>query len=203
MRRSIIGYFLISLLSFVCLAEEPDMSPEESVRKTTMILLKEAKAKKYLLEKDPVEFHLAVTKVLQPHVDFQGFAKGVMAKYYRLATASQRLAFIDKFKGALAVSYSKALLELDSDSISIKSSESGKRTDRAVVHVELETNSGKVYPVQYSLISVDSRWLLRNLVINGINLGLQYRSQFNSSFRSNKGDIDRVIEQWEFEPAND
>ena len=126
---------------------------------------------------------------------FEGFAKGVMAKYYRSATEDQRVKFAEKFKMSLARTYSKALLEFDSDSVTIKSSEIEK-TNRAKVLVEVKSSSGSTYPIIYSLRLIEERWYLRNLVVNGINLGLQFRSQFNSSYRLHRGDLDRVIKEW-------
>jgi len=42
----------------------------------------------------------------------------------------------------------------------------------------------------------EKRWLLRNVIINGINIGLQFRSQFNAYMQKYRGDIDLVIENW-------
>ena len=41
-------------------------------------------------------------------------------------------------------------------------------------------------------------WRVRNVIVNGINLGLTYRNQFAEALRSpaNKGDIDKVIAGW-------
>jgi phospholipid transport system substrate-binding protein len=40
---------------------------------------------------------------------------------------------------------------------------------------------------------------MRNLVVENVNLGQIYRSQFESAARRYKGDLDRVIENWSAE----
>ena len=186
-------FFLVQSLQL--LADELENSPAKAVRLATEQLFKLAKSNEALLVKDPDRFHEMVTANLEANTDFEGFAKGVMAKYYRLATETQRTNFAEKFKISLARTYSRALLEFDGDSVTVKSSEIEK-INRAKVLVEIKSSSGSTYPIIYSLRLIEGRWYLRNLVVNGINLGLQFRSQFNSSFRLNKGDLDRVIKEW-------
>ena len=53
-----------------------------------------------------------------------------------------------------------------------------------------------IYPVDYSVVYKDEAWKLRNVVIDGINVGLQFRSQFADSMRRHR-DIDAVIRSWD------
>jgi phospholipid transport system substrate-binding protein len=39
-------------------------------------------------------------------------------------------------------------------------------------------------------------WQLRNIVIEGVNLGEIYRSQFEASARKHNGDLNAVIDNW-------
>jgi len=189
----IFGFFFVQF--FQPLTAETKISPADAVRVATEELFKVAKTNEALLVSNPERFHEMITRSLESNTDFEGFAKGVMAKYYRLATEEQRNDFSKKFKVALARTYSKALLEFDSESIMVKSSEIEK-INRAKVLVEVKSSSGSVFPIIYSLRLIEGRWYLRNLVVNGINLGLQFRSQFSSSFRLHKGNLDRVITEW-------
>ncbi len=193
--KAVLVLVFLSTQIFQLLAGEPKLSPADTVRLATEQLFEVAKRNEGLLVTNPEKFHEIVTKNLEANTDFQGFAKGVMAKYYRLATKEQRINFAEKFQMSLSRTYSKALLEFDSDSVTVKSSEIEK-INRAKVLVEVKSSSGSTYPIVYSLRLIDERWYLRNLVVNGINLGLQFRSQFNSSFQRYKGDLDKVIKNW-------
>jgi phospholipid transport system substrate-binding protein len=199
--KAVLFLAFFSTQTFQLLAGETKISPANTVRLATEQLFDVAKKNEALLVTNPEKFHEMVTKNLEANTDFEGFAKGVMAKYYRLATEDQRANFAEKFKMSLARTYSKALLEFDSDSVTVKSAEIEK-TNRAKVLVEVKSSSGSTYPIIYSLRLIEERWYLRNLVVNGINLGLQFRSQFNSSFRLHKGDLDRVIKEWKVSDEN-
>jgi phospholipid transport system substrate-binding protein len=58
---------------------------------------------------------------------------------------------------------------------------------------------GKVYPMEYSVMKMPAGdWRIRNVIVNGINLGLTYRNQFAAAVTSpaNRGDLDKVIAGW-------
>jgi len=81
-----------------------------------------------------------------------------------------------------------------------------RRPDRERVKMAVVSTSGAIFPVEYSMVlDEDGRWRLRNVIINGINLGLVYRDQFAEAMRDreNKGDIDLVIDHWSVTAAVD
>ena len=45
----------------------------------------------------------------------------------------------------------------------------------------------------------EGAWQMRNLVVENVNLGQVYRSQFESSARRFEGDLDKVIDNWNIE----
>ena len=42
----------------------------------------------------------------------------------------------------------------------------------------------------------NNEWKIINIVVNGINLGLTFRSQFYSLMENNNNDISTVIDKW-------
>ena len=152
---------------------------------------------KPLYKSDPDEFYAAVDSTLGPFIDFKGFAKGVMAKYFRRATEVQKQQFAIAFRKGLIETYAKALVAFDSQKVIVlKPTTSPKRPDRASITLQIHSKSGPVYEVAYTLVVINDDWKLRNLSINGINVGLQFRSQFAESMRKHKNNIDDVIAFW-------
>jgi phospholipid transport system substrate-binding protein len=65
--------------------------------------------------------------------------------------------------------------------------------------MEVHGHDGTIYPVAYSMFLDDARqWRVQNVIVNGINLGLTFRSQFASSM-DQKQNIDQVIDGWSAE----
>lgn len=172
--------------------------PEEVVRTASERLLEVIRSGRTQFDSDPDGFYRAVAETLESSVDFSGIARLVMATYYRKASDAQRERFAEVFKWGLVRTYAKALMDLGDVKIEVMGATPGSRPDRATVQMRATSEDGRSYPLEYSMVQVDGRWLVRNLVINGINLGLTYRNQFASAIRApeNRGDINRVIDGW-------
>ena len=81
--------------------------------------------------------------------------------------------------------------------------DAGRYEDQASVDMEVVSTNGEVYPVVYTLHQRDGEWRVINVIVNGINLGLTFRNQFDQAMRDNNRDIDAVIDGWAPEVATD
>jgi len=172
---------------------------EELVDETTdqmRVLIEDAKS---YVDADPERFYAEVEKLLNPVIDFPKFARSVMAAHYRDASPEQRDRFAEGFKWSLVRTYALALTEFNDGDVAIVPSERPpRRPDRASVRQEVRSG-GEIYPVIYSMAQSDSgEWRLRNIIINGINMGLTYRNQFASAVNDPRygGDMDKAIDGW-------
>jgi len=68
--------------------------------------------------------------------------------------------------------------------------------ERTSIGMEIRDGKGVVYPLSYTMVSMDGVWKLRNVVINGINVGKLFRDQFAQSMQNNRNDLDKVIDTW-------
>lgn len=196
-------------------AADPELvagGPHAAIKRTSDELIAVITSGKAYFEADPDRFYNEIERVLDPVIDFEAFARGVMAVYYRKATPDQRKRFHDTFKTGLVRTYGKALLNFGDERIVVLPPDRPPRQpDRDSVTMEVHSTEGKIYPVVYSVArDAAGTWRMRNIVINGINIGLTYKNQFASAMRSpqNKGSIDAVIGSWsssdiDVEPAAD
>lgn len=198
--RSITALFLLVPLwvlgTLSAFGEEQPQGPRETVQLATDELLEKLVEVQPLYEDDPERFFAEVEKSLAPFIDFEGFSRGVMAKYYRRATDEQRAKFTKKFQDELIQTYSKALVGFDNQKVEVMPLETPPERGRATVQLNVYGKDGAIYPVVYTMAEVDGSWKLRNVVIEGINIGLQFRSQFGSYMQKYRNDIDEVIANW-------
>lgn len=188
---------------FFCLAAQvhANFNPaEEAVQKTTEDMLALIEEAKTYVDVDRDRFFTEVEDLLSPVVDFERFARSVMAVHYRKATAEQRTRFADSFRKTLVRTYAVALTEFDDGEVVIVPSERPQsKPDQANVKQEIRLAGGDVYPVIYSMARTsEGNWLMRNIIVNGVNMGLTYRNQFASAASDAKygGDMDRIIDGW-------
>src|SRR3546814_2687036 len=116
-------------------------------------------------------------------------------KYSRNASPEQMTRFQENFKRSLMQFYGNALLEYNNQQIRVLPS-SGKADDkRTSVGMEVVGRQGEIYPVSYTMVNA-GEWRVRNVIINGINIGKLFRDQFADSMQRNGGDLDKTLDGW-------
>ncbi|MEL6687592.1 MAG: ABC transporter substrate-binding protein, partial [Pseudomonadota bacterium] len=147
-------------------------------------------------ETAPDVLEAELLKILDPALDFSSFSRGVMGKYYAQATPAQREAFQVEFKATLVDLYTSALVAAKIENLSIVET-SSSRPDRANVAMRAEAQNGASYMLQYNMAQNDEgAWLIRNIILDGVNIGLTYRNQFRSAMETENEDLQRVVQLW-------
>ncbi len=181
-------------------AQDEARDATEMVRDTTDQVLDLIERGRGYADEDAERFYREVEALLSPVVDFEAFARSVMAVHYRDASPEQRERFAERFKWGLVRTYAMALLEFKNGKVVVVPPDRPARNpERQTVKMEIRTAEGEVYPVLYSVTkNDDGEWKVRNLIVNGVNMGLTYRNQFNSAMRDSQydGDMDKVIDAW-------
>lgn len=182
-------------------AQAQDMSdPAEVVLKVTTDVVAAVQANKRFYSQNPEAYFSAVDEVVSPYINFERMAYLVMdATYYRASTAEQRAKFVETFHDSLVKTYSKGLLTVDQPEFRVLPVEAPESTQTVTVKQLLKAGSSEFH-LDYSMRrESDGRWLLVNVVIDGINLGSTFRNQFAQSARKFGGNLDLVIESWSTE----
>lgn len=143
---------------------------------------------------------------LSPYIDFRRVAYRTMAKHYKKASTKQFLAFEDAIKKSLINTYANPMLDPDSreeltSQIEVEIRDSrfiNKKQTTASVSTWLKIGPTEKYDVIYSLYykTKEDKWLVENLTVEGINLSLSFRNQFQRLYTENGGDIDAVTAIW-------
>ena len=180
--------------SFVIKAES--ISAHEHAARTHNNIILILQTKNALFEEDTELFIQEIGNAFSPIVDFQRIARNVMGKHYKVSTSSQRDRFSEAFRASLLNTYSKTLIEFKDEKIIVLPPKNKSITPNKVkVDIEIITSS-KSYPGVYSMyLDKNNEWKIINIVVNGINLGLTFRSQFYSLMEKNNNDISVVIDK--------
>ncbi|QRK85204.1 ABC transporter substrate-binding protein [Pseudomonas sp. R1-1] len=179
----------------------PGQSAHDLIQDTTNRMLADLQANKEKYKQDPQDFYAALNNIVGPVVDAEGISKSIMTvKYSRKATPAQMQRFQENFKRGLFQFYGNALLEYNNQGITVDPAkdESGDRTS---VNMTVKGSNGAIYPVQYTLEKIGGEWKLRNVIINGINIGKLFRDQFADAMQRNGNDLDKTIDGWAGEVA--
>lgn len=198
---SILRRGLLVLLAAFPLLALAAQTPHDVVQSTTNELLGDLKANKEQYKSNPSAFYDSLNRILGPVVDADGISRSIMTvKYSRKATPEQMQRFQENFKRSLMQFYGNALLEYNNQGIVVDPAkvDDGKR---ASVGMKVTGNNGAVYPVQYTLENISGEWKVRNVIVNGINIGKLFRDQFADAMQRNGNDLDKTIDGWAGEVA--
>ncbi|WP_053213307.1 phospholipid-binding protein MlaC [Pseudomonas sp. Q12-87] len=200
---SILRRSLLVLLAALPLMASAVAAPSahDIIQDTTTRLLADLASNKEKYKQDPSAFYDALNGIVGPVVDADGISKSIMTvKYSRKATPAQMTRFQENFKRSLMQFYGNALLEYNNQGITVSPAkdESGTRTS---VDMQVKGNNGAVYPVSYTLEKINDEWKVRNVIINGINIGKLFRDQFADAMQRNGNNLDKTIDGWAGEVA--
>ncbi|WP_194789048.1 MlaC/ttg2D family ABC transporter substrate-binding protein [Pseudomonas sp. UFMG81] len=198
LRRGVL--VLLAALPLLAVAA-PGQSARDVIQGTTTQLLSDLKANKEQYKANPEAFYNALNSNLGPVVDADGISKSIMTvKYSRKATPEQMQRFQDNFKRSLMQFYGNALLEYNNQGITVDPAKA-EDGDRTSVGMKVTGNNGAVYPVQYTMEKIGGEWKVRNVIVNGINIGKLFRDQFADAMQRNGNNLDKTIDGWAGEVA--
>ena len=167
---------------------------DSNAQKMVFVLTKNSE----LFETDRETYEQKIKDIFEPMIDFRRVAASVMGKkYYLLATKEQRAQFVEIFKDSLLDTYAETLAQWGDSTISTQFEDDFSYKELRTVEVKqtLDTGSSK-YPISYKLRKDKEGWKIINIIINGVNLGLTFRNQFQALAISNNEKIESTIDNW-------
>jgi phospholipid transport system substrate-binding protein len=128
----------------------------------------------------------AIREIVDQVFDYQEAAELVLGPVWQTRTPDQRTEFVRLFadfleRGFVAMIGSKASV---SSGVTVQYVGESVEGDTATVSTTVLTRSGGEMPVDYSMIRGQERWLVRDVIIEGVSLIANYRAQFARVIRS-------------------
>lgn len=206
----LIGIAIMSLLALSSgqvAAQENQQGPQELIEATTERVLQ-------VLERHQAHQNQQVTEAmaeemlqaLQPAVDFNAIARGIMGEHLEAASEEQRQRFTRVLKNTLAQLYIDSLDEINVRQVEVLDLPPDFNPETATsasVQMRATTQGGETYTLTYSMRKTsEDGWKVLNIIAGGVNLGLTYRSQFDDLMNRHQN-IDRAIASWPKEVEED
>ncbi|MYM64637.1 phospholipid-binding protein MlaC [Pseudomaricurvus sp. HS19] len=189
---------VLALLALSVQARAEELgAPQQVVAEVTEQVLAVVREQGAKLDSEPEAFFAAIEEVLAPVVAFDFIARGVMGNYAKEASEEQRKRFSEVFQQDLVSTYARGLAIYSANPITVDPGSDAQQGQRRVSVIQrVKTDAGEhVLAYTMGLDRNDNRWKLLNVVINGVNLGNTFRSQFAQAMQKS-GDLDSVIEGW-------
>ncbi|MBI3077982.1 MAG: ABC transporter substrate-binding protein [Deltaproteobacteria bacterium] len=159
-------------------AGEPTDQLRETVDKVLQILRDpapkgEAKAQ---------ERRARLKTVLKARLDFTEMARRALAVHWARRSAQERKEFVELFTDLLDHAYTSRLEGYTEEKILYTAEK--VEENFAEVQTKVVTKRGTQIPIEYRAKKADSQWLVYDVVIEGVSLVNNYRTQFNKIIRN-------------------
>ena len=186
--------FVLSFSSFLYSEKIPEI--HEFIDKNAQYFLTVIKEEGSTYDNEPEKFKTRLKNIWEPMVDVGLVSRLILSKAYSSATPEQIVAFEEQTKKLLLDTYVTTLLEFEdynletNDEIKIN-----KRTYEVSVKFLSSSDS---FITKFSVYKNKlGEYKIINIIIDGINLGLTFRNQFQDNLANNNMDLDKAIETWE------
>ncbi|MDH4082505.1 MAG: ABC transporter substrate-binding protein [Nitrospira sp.] len=155
-------------------------SPTEAVRGTVSRVLS-------ILEdpalKDPAKLkprRRMLEDVIATRFDYAEMSRRALAAYWKPLTTAERTEFVELFKRFLSDRYAEKIEDYSGEQVEYRS----ERIEGTYAEVRTELHSDKTtIPMDYRLLLKEGRWHAYDIIVDGVSLVKNYRSQFQKIIR--------------------
>lgn len=184
---SIIALLLIS--TSLAFADDDYLSARKYVEVIVNELIIEVKANQDVYAEDQQRLFTLIEAKVLPSVDIELFSKLSLGKYWKSASTAQRKLFTASLRKTLTRSYGKALVllsEVDRVEFAPADTQSKGKKYKRIASKMIFTGGEKPISISYAVRKEDDKWLIFDLVIDGVSIVKQFRQNFNREI-SEKG----------------
>jgi phospholipid transport system substrate-binding protein len=171
---------LVLVLSAVIVRPAAAGAPSDQLRSQVDRVLKTLDDPDLKKEGRAKDRRVAVRKIANEIFDFGETARRSLGRHWQARTPAERDEFVQLFSDLLERSYISKVELYGGEKIqylgdTIDPSDPGQ----AKVQTKLLTRSGSDIPIEYRMQRKGERWLVYDVIIEGVSLVANYRTQFN------------------------
>lgn len=170
-------YTLVALIISLFTAATVLASVTDGVKKTVDDVIRIVEDKELKTKNNEQRRRTAIRKAIAAIFDSQEMAKRSLGKHWNQRTPAERKQFVDLFSTLLENSYAGKIESYNNERIVYtKELVDG---DYAEVKSKVITAKKDEYTLDYRLLKRDNAWVVYDVIIEGVSLVANYRTQFN------------------------
>ncbi|MDD2582357.1 MAG: ABC transporter substrate-binding protein [Desulfuromonadaceae bacterium] len=172
---------VLLLTASLFMASVASANPVDDVKKTVDEVVRIVASKD--MKKNPAKRRQALKKSISTIFDYSEMAKRSMGKYWNMRTPAEKKHFTELFASLLENSYAGKIESYNNEKIVyIRDFVDG---DYAEVRSKVITPARDEFTLDYRLAKQNGKWMVYDVIIEGVSLVSNYRSQFNKIITAN------------------
>jgi len=171
--------FLLSAVWLSAIGLATAGEPTDLVRQITDQVLKILEDPQFQAPNRHAERQERLHKIAEQVFDWQEMARRALAVHWRERTPQEQQEFVRLFRDLVEGTYINRLESAIQEKREIQYVGEQVEGSRAAVKTNVVTRRNQQVPIEYRLQKADGRWLIYDVLVEGISLVNNYRSQFN------------------------
>lgn len=173
---------LLVLTAFILMVSVAYATPTDDVKKAVDVVVSIVSDKE--LKKNEVKRRQALKKSISTIFDYSEMAKRSLGKHWNARSTAEKKHFSELFATLLENSYASKIESYNNEKI-IYIKEYMDDDEHAVVKSKVVTAARDEFTLDYHLFKQGGKWMVYDVVIEGVSLVSNYRSQFNKTITAN------------------
>lgn len=184
MKKSILSLTLVILMTSLSVTSFPLCAeagaPTEQVKETVDAVVAILNDKN--LKKSEKERRASIRQTIAKRFDFEEMAKRSLSTYWKERSPAEQKEFVALYSDLLENTYIRKIERYENENVVYY--DERLDGDYAVVKTKIVGKNGLSIPVEYRIIKKKEKWEVYDIVIEGVSLVNNYRTQFTQIIRS-------------------
>lgn len=176
--------------AFVVTAQAQD-APDVLVKTVTLEVVQIIAKDKEIRSGDRARLIGLIEAKVLPHFNFNAMTALAMGQNWNKATPEQKKRVTEEFKTLLVRTYASALAAYSEQKLDFRPLRAKPTDTDVVVNVRVLQPGAQPVPIDYSMEKTGAGWKVYDVMVGGVSLVANYRTEFNNAVR--ESGIDGLI----------
>ena len=182
--KTIISVVLSGLLAgFLASAQAQEVPPDVLVKNVTTEVVELITKDKEIRSGDRAKLIQVIEAKVLPHFNFSSMTALAVGQNWSKATPEQKKRLVEEFKTLLVRTYASALAAYSEQRFDYRPLRARPTDTDVVVNVRVIQPGAQPVPIDYSMEKTAAGWKVYDVMVGGVSLVANYRTEFNSSVR--------------------
>jgi phospholipid transport system substrate-binding protein len=185
---------LASVLTLVALAlpaRAQDVAPDQLVKNVTLEVVEVISKDKEIKSGNRAKLMQVIDAKVLPHFNFTSMTALAMGQSWNKASPEQKKRLTEEFRTLLVRTYASALAAYSEQKFDFRPLRAKPTDTDVIVQVRVLQPGAQPVPIDYSMEKTAAGWKVYDVMVGGVSLVANYRTEFNNVVR--ESGIDSLI----------
>jgi phospholipid transport system substrate-binding protein len=183
MRRIAKTFVLLLAALFLRAAEAQNLPPDVLVKNVTTEVVELITKDREIRSGNRAKLIQVIEAKVLPHFNFNSMAALAMGQSWNKANPEQKKRLTEEFKTLLVRTYASALAAYSEQRFDFRPLRAKPSDTDVTVQVRVIQSGAQPVPIDYSMEKTAAGWKVYDVMVGGVSLVANYRTEFNSTVR--------------------